>query len=82
MYCRTISPDFVESASRTVPISTCNVQKLTLISRKNRLDLDSGNSKDLKCVRRRRLSSVVCGLWSVVCGLWSVSIDSHVQYIS
>jgi hypothetical protein len=40
MYCPTISPDFVKSASFTVPISTCTVQKLTLISRKICLDLD------------------------------------------
>ncbi len=40
MYCPTISPDFVESASRTNPILTFTVQKLTLISRKICLDLD------------------------------------------
>ncbi len=40
MYCPTLSPDFVESASCTVPITTCTVQKLTLICRKNCLDLD------------------------------------------
>ena len=28
MYCPKIWPDFVDSASRTVPISTCTVQKL------------------------------------------------------
>ncbi len=40
MYCPTNSPDFVQSASCTVPILTCTVQKLTLISQKNCLDLD------------------------------------------
>ena len=40
MYCPKISPDFVESASFTVPILTCTVQKLTFISRKTCLDLD------------------------------------------
>ena len=29
MYCPKISPDFVDSASCTVPISTCTVQKLS-----------------------------------------------------
>ena len=40
MYCPTISPDFVKLASFTVPISTCTVQKLTLIRQKKCLDLD------------------------------------------
>ena len=40
MYCPTILPNFVESKSSTVPISTWTVQKLTLICRKICLDLD------------------------------------------
>ncbi len=40
MYCRTSSLDFVKSLSCTVPILTCTVQKLTLIHRQIRPDLD------------------------------------------
>ncbi len=38
-----------------------------IIGRFCRRGLASGNRKDLKCVIRHGLWSVVCGLWSVVC---------------
>ncbi len=40
IYCPTNLPFFVKSVSCTLPILTCTVQKLTLICRKIRLDLD------------------------------------------
>ncbi len=41
MYCPKIAPDFVESASCTVPISTCTCPKFTLICQKTCLDFNS-----------------------------------------